>query len=597
MFKRLSQYLGSTKSQKRKRIRECMNIESLEKRELFVVGANFLAPVVTAGSGFDGVVRVFMPAGSCSGTLLSTGRHVLTAAHCVDFDVDANSDGNNDSGNGSVDTGNYQIVFDMPGRTVTMAGIQPSEISLPTAWTGNWRRDDIAIIELPRLAPVDAERFDIYRNNREIGTVGTLVGYGNSGQGTAQPGQPAGHVADNTKRTGRNTIDSTNNSRLRIDLDNPGIWRESISAPGDSGGPLFLGSQIVGVSSSTTLQSQFNAAGVRNYTGNAFGTWSEYTRVADYQDWIDSVLSERYTLTIDLDDHPVGNDGRGDGIDFSLNSDMNVEIRVNGTLYHSDHFSQTRSIDFLGSDDDESYRINSLDLWETIDIHGGRGTDSLFGYSSNYVNNWTIDGNDSGSLSNGLQTIDFESIEVLRGGSRNDNFRFKGWARLSGAILGGDGTDVLDFSGSNRSVDVNLEQLRANSVASGLTNRIGQIENVIGSRFSDTIVGDSGVNKIWGGDGNDQLYGGAGADYLYGGNGDDELYGQSGVDTLYGQADNDLLDGGWDSAVDQLYGGTGVDTFIEDNRRLGDFYTFNEERVRDATGEDIRRRRVYSKYS
>ncbi len=211
------------------------------------------------------------------------------------------------------------------------------------------------------------------------------------------------------------------------------------------------------------------------------------------------------------------------------------------------------------------------------------------------MNNWTIDGTDTGNLTNGLQTIDFKSVENLLGGSRNDNFRFKGWAQFSGAILGGDGTDVLDFSGSNRSVDVNFEQLRANSVASGLTNRISQIENVIGSRFSDTIVGDSGVNKIWGGDGNDQLYGGAGADYLYGGDGDDELYGQSGVDTLYGQADNDLLDGGWDSAVDQLYGGTGVDTFIEDNPRLGDFYKFYEERVRDATGEDIRRRRVFSK--
>ncbi len=308
---------------------------------------------MAAGTGFDGIVQVFTPTGACSGSLLSTGRHVLTAGHCVDFDVDADADGNNDGGNGRVDSGSYQVVFDMPGRTVSMTGIAASEVSLPNAWTGNWRRDDIAIIELPRLAPIDAERFDIYRDNRELGLTATLVGYGRSGQGTARPGQPAGHVGDNTKRTGRNSIDTTNKSRLRIDLDSSGVWRESIAAPGDSGGPLLVGNQIVGVASSTTLQSQFNASGVRNYSGNAFGTWSDYTRVTDYQDWIDDVLGEHYKLTIDLDDQPVGNDGRGDGIDFSLNPDFNLEIRVNGTLYHSDHFSKTRSVYFLGSDSDE----------------------------------------------------------------------------------------------------------------------------------------------------------------------------------------------------------------------------------------------------
>src|SRR5262245_53883614 len=59
-------------------------VERLEPREVPVVGAFAVPAPVAAGTGSDGVVELDVPGGSCTGTLLSSGRHVLTAAHCVD---------------------------------------------------------------------------------------------------------------------------------------------------------------------------------------------------------------------------------------------------------------------------------------------------------------------------------------------------------------------------------------------------------------------------------------------------------------------------------------------------------------------------------
>jgi serralysin len=58
-----------------------------------------------------------------------------------------------------------------------------------------------------------------------------------------------------------------------------------------------------------------------------------------------------------------------------------------------------------------------------------------------------------------------------------------------------------------------------------------EIENLRGSEFSDTLVGDNGVNEISGGAGADALWAGDGDDVLMGGAGADQLQGQGGRDT------------------------------------------------------------------
>src|SRR5947209_6694754 len=76
-----------------------LGVEWLEQREMPVVGVFAPPPPIAPGAGYDGVVKLTKPipgqpgvVGQGSGALLSTGRHILTAAHVVDNDGDGVAD-------------------------------------------------------------------------------------------------------------------------------------------------------------------------------------------------------------------------------------------------------------------------------------------------------------------------------------------------------------------------------------------------------------------------------------------------------------------------------------------------------------------------
>ncbi len=59
-----------------------------------------------------------------------------------------------------------------------------------------------------------------------------------------------------------------------------------------------------------------------------------------------------------------------------------------------------------------------------------------------------------------------------------------------------------------------------------------QIENLKGSQYADTLIGNKANNNILGGAGDDTIKGGEGNDYLDGGKGTDEMFGGQGNDTF-----------------------------------------------------------------
>ena len=92
---------------------------------------------------------------------------------------------------------------------------------------------------------------------------------------------------------------------------------------------------------------------------------------------------------------------------------------------------------------------------------------------------------------------------------------------------GGAGSDTVDYRRASRPVVVRL--------ANGLATAEGRdtlrlVENVEGSPFDDTIVGDARRNVLGGGRGHDTLRGGGGNDVLRGGQGNDTMVGQGGRD-------------------------------------------------------------------
>ena len=150
-------------------------------------------------------------------------------------------------------------------------------------------------------------------------------------------------------------------------------------------------------------------------------------------------------------------------------------------------------------------------------IDGSAFADQLTGdASSNFFNG--ADGNDVLSGGSGDDRLDGGSgDDLLDGGEGAD------------ALVGGKGVDLASYAGSGLGVTVNLERgVGVGGDASG--DSLEGIENVRGSQFGDTLIGDAAANVLYGQAGDDSLFGGGGHDQLYGGAGADDLDGGSGFD-------------------------------------------------------------------
>lgn len=259
--------------------------------------------VVSPGSGLDGVTDLIIDTGAglarCSGSLLTTGIHILTAAHCVDTALSATA------------------FFDLPGGEASRTA---SAFFVHAGWSDNVLvGNDIAIVRLASAAPIEAERFDIYHGSSEVGAIGEKAGYGKSGTGNQGAILPSG-----TKRAGQNRYDAladvfvskgwfpgiTPGTQLAYDFDNGltandafGLFfglsdlglglAEVSSAPGDSGGPTFIGGLIAGVTSYGFGFTCFDGTPDVNcgITDSSFGEMSVDTRVSAYAGWVDSVIT------------------------------------------------------------------------------------------------------------------------------------------------------------------------------------------------------------------------------------------------------------------------------------------------------------------
>lgn len=135
------------------------------------------------------------------------------------------------------------------------------------------------------------------------------------------------------------------------------------------------------------------------------------------------------------------------------------------------------------------------------------------------------------------------------GGGGIDGFEGAGGDDL---INGGEGGDVIDggtgkdtssYQSASSAVAVNLANQSLNAGEAAGDSLIS-IENIIGSRFADSLSGNGAANHLTGRRGGDVLFGQGGNDVLDGGPGTDAIFGGAGNDTLIGGAGADILDGG-----------------------------------------------------
>jgi Ca2+-binding RTX toxin-like protein len=206
--------------------------------------------------------------------------------------------------------------------------------------------------------------------------------------------------------------------------------------------------------------------------------------------------------------------------------------------------------------------------------YGGSGDDLIEGKLGNDYLDGQI-GRDLLSGGSGEDTLSGgENFDTLFGGADNDDLRGEGG---NDTLLGGDGFDTLDggegsdtasFQDSAQGVSIVLAS-EIGAPGSGITDGGScatetyiSIENLLGSRFGDTLEGNSSANILSGDQGQDMLYGDGGADTLLGGQKSDSLSGGSGRDSLDGGRGHDYIFGGADDDV--LTGGDKGDAFLFD---------------------------------
>ena len=151
-------------------------------------------------------------------------------------------------------------------------------------------------------------------------------------------------------------------------------------------------------------------------------------------------------------------------------------------------------------------------------LYAGGGSDKLYGGSGDdELHSSAKDGNIIGYGGAG------DDVFVINGKNHNTTHH---------KFYGGAGSDTISFRYARKAVVLTLEGSSQTIDQGRIKTDIENIENITGSPYGDTLIGDGRSNKLFGSGGDDTINGKGGDDIVEGGAGADTLIGGNGTDTL-----------------------------------------------------------------
>lgn len=291
----------------------------------------------------------------------------------------------------------------------------------------------------------------------------------------------------------------------------------SVAAAASSLSGLFSGA-----TTASTDGRSFSVTGFGPSVGYAFGSWNasqgRYTTTKG-NDFLNGTslgsvtFDDLYNGTSGGDDLFIGSanndtlrgrDGhdwlQGGAGDDLLEGGAGNDVLIGGlgsdTLYGED------GDDYLAGGEGFDHHSGS----NTAGLHGGAGNDILVQNVSGPTEAWGDDGDD---------------LFIMIADNNDYDFAY-----------GGNGSDTISYERYATGVNIDMNVGANAEFRTIMGDTIGAMENVTGSAFNDTLIGDAGANIIKGLSGDDALSGGDGNDTLEGGLGKDTLNGGNGTDTL-----------------------------------------------------------------
>ena len=166
-------------------------------------------------------------------------------------------------------------------------------------------------------------------------------------------------------------------------------------------------------------------------------------------------------------------------------------------------------------------------------LGGGGGSDTLIGGAGNDV----LYGDGGIAIDTNSSITTYADVGILPGASGNDTLQGGAGDDI---LWGGGGSDTASYADADGAVEVWLYNGGfGEAFGAAGDDQLHDIENVTGSAFGDSLIGNGLANVLAGGDGADVLRGNGGNDALYGGDGNDFINGGNGDDLVDGGAGND----------------------------------------------------------